>query len=70
MIMDRIALVLAIIGGINWGLIGIFQFDLIAFLFNGQTAVVSRVIYTIVALAALWCLSLLFREKEPVDNPA
>ena len=70
MILTRIALVLAIIGGINWGLIGIFQFDLIAFLFNGQTAVISRVIYTLVALAALWCISLLFKEREPVDSPA
>ncbi len=70
MILDRIALVLAIIGGINWGLIGIFQFDLIAFLFHGQTAVVSRVVYTLVALAALWCISLLFKEREPVDEPA
>ena len=70
MILDRIALVLAIIGGINWGLIGIFQFDLIAFLFHGQTAVVSRVVYTLVALAALWCISLLFKEREPVDESA
>ena len=70
MILNRIALLLAIIGGINWGLIGVFQFDLIAFLFNGQTAALSRVIYTLVALAALWCISLLFRSREPVDEPA
>ncbi len=70
MILNRIALLLAIIGGINWGLIGVFQFDLIAFLFGGQTAALSRVIYTLVALAALWCISLLFRAREPVDEPA
>ncbi len=70
MILNRIALLLAIIGGINWGLIGVFQFDLIAFLFGGQTAAVSRVIYTLVALAALWCISLLFKAREPVDEPA
>ena len=64
--LDRIALVLLIIGGINWGLIGIFQFDLVAWLFGGQTATVSRVIYTLVGLAAIWCISLLFRENELV----
>lgn len=64
MIMDRIALVLAIIGGLNWGLVGIFKFDLVAFLFGGQTASISRVIYTLVGLAAVWCISLLFRERD------
>ena len=69
MIMDRIALILVIIGGINWGLIGIFKFDLVAYLFGGQTASVSRVVYTLVALAALWCISLLFRDRvESSDN--
>jgi len=63
-IMDRIALVLAIIGGLNWGLVGIFKFDLVAFLFGGQTASISRVIYTLVGLAAVWCISLLFRERD------
>ena len=63
MIMDRIALALVIIGGINWGLVGIFKFDLVAYLFGGQTASVSRVVYTLVALAALWCISLLFRDR-------
>ena len=67
MIMDRIALVLVIIGGLNWGSIGIFKFDLVAFLFGGQAASVSRVIYTLVGLAALWCISLLFRERERTD---
>ena len=63
-VMDRIALVLNIIGGINWGLVGIFKFDLVAFLFGGQTAVVSRIIYALVGIAALWCISLLFRGDE------
>ena len=67
MIIDRIALVLAIIGGINWGSIGLFRFDLVAFLFGGQTAMFSRIIYTLVGLAAVWCISLLFRN-EP-DSP-
>lgn len=64
MIMDRIALILVIIGGINWGSIGIFRFDIVAYLFGGQTSSVSRVIYTLVGLAAIWCISLLFRERE------
>ncbi len=61
--MDKIALILAIIGGLNWGSIGIFRFDLVAWLFGGQTATVSRIIYTLVGLAAVWCISLLFRER-------
>lgn len=68
MIMDRIALILAIIGGLNWGCIGIFRFDLVAYLFGGQTAAVSRVIYTLVGLAAIWCISLLFRRSTAEDN--
>lgn len=61
--LDRIALVLTIIGGINWGLIGIFQFDLVAWIFGGQSAIISRIIYTLVALAAIWCISLLFQDR-------
>lgn len=68
MIMDRIALILAIIGGLNWGSVGLFRFDLVAFLCGGQTATVSRVIYTLVGLAALWCVSLLFRESLAADE--
>ncbi len=70
MIMDKIALVLAIIGGLNWGSIGIFGFDLVAFSFGGANSAVSRVIYTLVGLAAVWCISLLFRERDPVDEKA
>lgn len=68
MIMDRIALVLAIIGGLNWGSVGLFRFDLVAYLFGGQTSTTSRVIYTLVGLAAVWCISLLFRERDAVDD--
>ena len=57
---------LTVIGGINWGLIGFFQFDLVAFLCGGSTSVVSRIIYALVGLAALWCISLLFRDEDPV----
>ena len=61
--LDRIALTLLIIGGINWGSVGIFQFDLVAWLCGGQTGIISRIIYTLVGLSALWCISLLFRER-------
>ena len=61
--MDKIALILTTIGGLTWGSIGIFRFDLVAWLFGGQTATVSRVVYTLVGLAAIWCISLLFRER-------
>ena len=60
---DKIALILLIIGGLNWGSVGIFQFDMVAWLCGGQTGIVSRIIYTLVALAAVWCISLLFREN-------
>lgn len=64
MILDRIALTLAIIGALNWGSIGLFAFDLVAFLFGGQMAALSRVIYALVGLAGLWCITLLFRDTE------
>ena len=64
MIVDRLALALAIIGGLNWGLIGLFRLDLVAFLFGGQTALLSRIVYTLVGLAAIWCISLLFRSDD------
>jgi uncharacterized membrane protein YuzA (DUF378 family) len=67
-IMDRISLLLVIIGGLNWGSIGIFKFDLVAYAFGGSGSAVSRVIYTLVGLAAVWCISLLFRERDPVDE--
>ena len=64
MFLDKVALILAIIGGLHWGSIGIFQFDIVAALFGGQDSVVSRVIYTLVGLAAIWCISLLFRDTR------
>lgn len=65
-ILDRIALALTVIGGINWGLVGIFRFDLVAWLFGGQDALISRIIYTVVGIAALWCINLLFRGRDSV----
>lgn len=63
MVLDRIALILVIVGALNWGLIGLFGLDLVAFLFGGQMAVISRVVYSLVGLGGLWCISLLFREQ-------
>lgn len=69
--LDRITLLLLIIGGINWGSIGLFKFDIVSWIFGGQTSVVSRIIYTVVGLCALWCISLLFRERnEMLDSSA
>ncbi len=67
MIMDRIALILTVIGALNWGSIGIFNFDLVAWICGGPTAVVSRIIYTLVGLAGIWCISLIFRARESFD---
>lgn len=61
---DKLALILLIIGGINWGLVGIFRFDLVAWLFGGTDSIISRAIYIIVAISAIWCISLLFRPSD------
>ena len=67
---DKIALILAIIGGLNWGCIGLFGLDLVAFLF-GSASVMSRIVYALVGLAAIWCISLLFRSQpEPMERHA
>ena len=63
--MDTLALILSIIGSLNWGLVGIFQFDLVSWIFGGQDAVLSRIVYAIIALAGLWCITLLFRKNRP-----
>ena len=63
--LDRLALVIVIIGALNWLAIGLFQYDLVAALFGGSTSVVSKIIYTIVGLAGLYTISLLFREAVP-----
>jgi uncharacterized protein len=61
---QRIALFLTIIGAINWGLIGFFQFDLVASLFGGQNSMLARVIYSLVGIAGLINLGLLFKPNE------
>lgn len=70
MVWDRIALILVIIGALNWGAIGLFGLDLVAFICGGQMAVLSRIVYSLVGLAGLWCVSLLFRERNPGEAVA
>lgn len=67
---DKILLCLTIIGGINWGLVGVFQFDLIAWAFGGSDSVISRILYIVVALSAIWCISLYFRKNSIVRRSA
>ena len=64
MILDRIALIVSIIGALNWGSIGLFRFDLVSWVCGGADAVAARIIYTVVALAGIWCISLLFRSRD------
>ena len=61
---DTVSLLLTIIGGINWLLVGVFQFDLVAWIFGGQAALISRIIYTVIGAASLWCITLLFKNRE------
>jgi len=62
--LDKICLILAIIGSLNWGSVGLFQFDIVAWIFGGSDALMSRIIYTVIALSGIWCISMLFREKD------
>ena len=64
--LDRIALILVIVGALNWGSVGLFRFDIVSWICGGQGSVLARIIYTVVALAGIWCVSLLFRDKEEV----
>ena len=68
--MDTLALLLAIIGAVNWGLVGFFRFDLVAWIFGGQTAMLSRIIFALVGLAGLWCVTLLFRSGQDARREA
>ncbi len=61
--MDMLALILSIVGSLNWGLVALFQFDLVAWLFGGQTALLSRIVYLLVGLAGIWCATFLFRRN-------
>lgn len=68
MIANKIALVLSIIGGINWGLVGLFSFDLVAWIAGGSTMLLARIIYIVIALSSIWCISLLFGDAEGIES--
>ncbi len=63
--MNKLALVLVIIGALNWGLVGLFNFDLVGFIFGGTDALISRIIFTVVGLAGLWAITILFQKIVP-----
>ena len=67
MILDRIALIRTIAGALNWGSIGLFQFDVVSWICGGQDSVWARILYTVIALAGVWCISLVFRSRENVE---
>ena len=63
-LMNIAALTLVIVGALNWLLVGLFQFDVVAWLFGGADSLLARIVYVVVAIAAIWCISLLFKDKE------
>ncbi len=65
--LDKISLILVVIGALNWGSIGLFQFDIVGWICGGQDSIVARIIYTLVAIAGIWCASMLFRDKEELE---
>ena len=66
MIANKIALIIAIIGTLNWGLVGIFEFDLVAFIAGGPQTILARIIYILVAIAGIWCISMLFHPNDEI----
>ena len=62
--LSKLALIITIIGALNWGSIGLFQFDIVAWIFGGADTLLARIVYTVVALAGIWCISLLFRSRH------
>ena len=68
MILNKIALAVAIIGTLNWGLVGLFSFDLVAWISGGAGSVLARIIYVAVALAGIWCISMLFMDDREVNE--
>lgn len=67
-IWDKIFLVLLTIGGLNWGLVGLFEFDLVAWLFGGAGSILSRIVYVLVAISAVWCSTLVFRMGDETSG--
>ena len=65
--LSKLALIITIIGALNWGSIGLFQFDIVAWIFGGADTLLARIVYTVVALAGIWCITFLFRNKSCED---
>ena len=65
-IANKIALIIAIIGTLNWGLVGLFDFDLVAFISGGPATIMARIIYVLVAIAGIWCISMLFHPNDEI----
>ncbi|MCL1903975.1 MAG: DUF378 domain-containing protein [Oscillospiraceae bacterium] len=66
--MDKVALFILLLGGLNWGSVGLFRFDFVAWAFGGAGSIISRIVYILVALSAVWCFSLFFRRNEIIDT--
>lgn len=66
--MDNVALVLVILGALNWGSIGLFGVDILGTILGGQLSMLSRIVFSIVGLAGLWSITLLFKEKLPIKD--
>ena len=66
--LDYAALAITIVGAVNWGLIGFLEFDLVAWLFGGTGALLSRLVFAVVGLAGLWCISFLFRRNKVIEG--
>ncbi|MEG1942292.1 MAG: DUF378 domain-containing protein [Angelakisella sp.] len=66
--LDKLSLILIIVGALNWGSIGLFQLDLVSWIFGGQSAMLSRIIYTLISLAGVWAISMLFRESAVISH--
>lgn len=67
-IINKIALILIIVGALNWGLVGLFSFDLVAWICGGAATILARIIYVVIALAGIWCISLLFTSNDEVSE--
>ena len=68
MLANKIALLIAIIGTLNWGLVGLFSFDLVAWISGGPETILARIIYVLVAIAGIWCISMLFRQNDEITE--
>ena len=66
MIANKIALIISIVGALNWGLIGLFSFDAVAWISGGSATLLARIIYVVVAIAGIWCISMLFRPNDEI----